>query len=82
MSVILMLHLSLCLSLVSLLPEIAKQNGYEDLGNLAVILFCFGQLIDDVIGPAYLKFFNFKFGFTLQALLTTPVFFTSQYSQS
>lgn len=61
---IIMLHLSLCLALLSLLPEMARQNKYSYLGNLSIITIYITELIADIIAPAYLKVFNFKFGLT------------------
>ncbi|CAD8158182.1 unnamed protein product [Paramecium pentaurelia] len=79
MNLILMMHLSLCLALTSLLPQIAEQNGYVDLGNYSILAIYMAEFIFNILSPAYLKNKKFNIAFTFQALLVVPSFFASDY---
>ncbi|KAM3139226.1 hypothetical protein pb186bvf_008636 [Paramecium bursaria] len=77
MNVVLAIHLSLCLSLTSLLPEIALQNGYKSLDTYILLIIYGSEIFGNFIGPLYLTKILYKYAFTLHALLVVPCFYTA-----
>ncbi|CAD8077445.1 unnamed protein product [Paramecium sonneborni] len=79
MNLILTMHLSLCLALIALLPQIAEQNGYTDLGKYSIMNVYLTEFLFNIIAPAYLKNRKFNQAFLFQAILVVPCFFVSDY---
>ncbi|CAD8164109.1 unnamed protein product [Paramecium octaurelia] len=79
MNLILTIHLSLCLALIALLPQIAEQNGYTDLGKYSIMTVYLTEFLFNIIAPAYLKNRRFNYAFLFQAILVVPCFFVSDY---
>ncbi|CAD8191862.1 unnamed protein product [Paramecium octaurelia] len=74
MNIVLTFHLSQCLALASLLPQIVDQNNYSYLGGLGLICIYTVNLIFNLVAPLYLTKMKYRYGFTFQAGLVLPCF--------
>ncbi|CAD8099819.1 unnamed protein product [Paramecium primaurelia] len=79
MNLVLTFHLSQCLALASLLPQIAEQNNYPSLGELGLICIYTVNLIFNLIAPLYLTKMKYRYGFVFQAVLVLPCFIPAFY---
>ncbi|CAD8208697.1 unnamed protein product [Paramecium octaurelia] len=79
MNLVLTFHLSQCLALASLLPQIAEQNNYPSLGELGLICIYTVNLIFNLIAPLYLTKMKYRYGFVFQAILVLPCFIPAFY---
>ncbi|CAD8124059.1 unnamed protein product [Paramecium sonneborni] len=79
MNLVLTFHLSQCLALASLLPQIAQQNNYPSLGGLGLICIYSVNLIFNLIAPLYLTKMKYRYGFVFQAVLVLPCFIPAFY---